>query len=620
MLRLFPVLAALVALPSTLAVSGITNDPSTVSNQSFDYVIVGGGLGGLVVANRLSEDPNISVLVIEAGEDNRDDERIYDPYQYSVAFGTELDWNWPSSQGRYIHGQVARLSGEPKLTPFFRRGKTLGGSTSINGLAQTRGHKAQYDALATFLGGDDNNGRWNWNGMYLGMLKSEGFSAPNSQQQDAGASSNGAYHNTSGPVQVTYPDGIYHGPQQKYFKEVVSTNFSVASSPDADGGSANVVAFHPNTMDWSDNDHRSSSATAYFSPVSSRSNLAILTAHLATKIVLSSTNSSVKATGVEFASSSGDENSDRWTVNANKEVIVSAGAIQTPALLQLSGIGEKSFLEGLGIDTVVESNGVGKNLQEQTMDSVGWTPVDDFDADGQGPSNVIAYPSLLGITSSSNVDIAQKITDQLDSYAQDAYDNGAFISVDAASDYFNIQKGLMLNSSVGLVELFFDTGFPNGGLGVDMWSLLPFSRGHVKIASTNPFDYPDIDPRYFAAEVDMDIQIAGVRMARKIFQTAPLKSIVTEENAPGYDSVPEDGNGGSDEDWKNWIEDGFASVHHPIATCSMMSQDLGGVVGSDLKVYGTENLRIVDASVLPIQFSAHLSATLYGLAENAADM
>ncbi|WVQ73809.1 hypothetical protein IAR50_003390 [Cryptococcus sp. DSM 104548] len=603
MFRLLPLLAALAVLPPALAVSGITTDPSSVSGQSFDYVIVGGGLGGLVVANRLSENPDISVLVIEAGADNRDDERIYDPYQYSAAFETELDWNWPSSQGRSIHG-----------------GKTLGGSTSINGLAQTRGQRAQYDALATFLDGDDNNGRWNWNGMYLGMLKSEGFSAPNSQQQEAGASYNGAYHNTSGPVQVTYPDGIYHGDQQKYFQQVVSTNFSVASSPDADGGAANVVAFHPNTLSWSDDDHRSSSATAYFTPISSRSNLAILTTHLATKLILSSSNTSVSATGVEFASSSGDTNSERWTVNATREVIVSAGAIQTPALLQLSGIGEKAFLEGLGIDTIVESNGVGKNFQEQTMDSVGWTPVDDFDADGQGPSDVIAYPSLLGITSSSNVDIAQKITSQLDSYAQDVSDNGAFISSSAALSYFSIQKQLMLNSSVGLVELFFDTGFPNGGLGLDTWSLLPFSRGYVRITSIDPFEYPEVDPRYFAAEVDMDIQVAGLRMARKIFQTAPLRGIVVEENAPGYDAVPEDGNGGSDEDWKAWIQDGFASVHHPIATCSMMSQSLGGVVGSDLKVYGTDNLRIVDASVLPIQFSAHLSATLYGLAENAADM
>ncbi|WWC87683.1 uncharacterized protein L201_002574 [Kwoniella dendrophila CBS 6074] len=583
-------------LPFTSAISGLLTDPSQINGQTFDYVVVGGGLGGLVVANRLSENPDTSVLVIEAGSDNRDDPRVYDPYKYSVAFGTELDWNWPSSQGRYIKG-----------------GKTLGGSTSINGLAQTRGSKAQYNSLSTFLNGDDGNGKWNWDGMYFGMLKSEGFSAPNNQQKQAGASSNPAYHNTSGPLQVTYPDGIYHGPQQQYFKTVVSTNFSVASSPDADDGNANVVAFHPNTMSWQDSDHRSSSATAYYTPVSERSNLAILSQHLATKIQFNGN----KATGIEFGSS-GDNT--RYTVNAGKEVIVSAGAIQTPALLQLSGVGDPALLNSLGINVVANVTGVGKNLQEQTMNSVGWTPIDGFDFQGQGPSDVIAYPDLLGLTSSSNNDIAATISSNIGRYAQDAYDAGAVVSVEAANSIFAIQQDLMTKQNSGLVEAFFDSGFPNGGLGIDLWQLLPFSRGTVKITSTDPFTYPEVDPRYFSADVDLQIQTAGLRMARKIFQTAPLRSIVTEENAPGYDTVPEDGQGGNDDDWKNWILDGFSSVHHPIATCAMMSENLGGVVGSDLKVYNTENLRIVDASVLPIQFSAHLSATLYGLAENAADM
>ncbi|WVQ94469.1 hypothetical protein IAU59_001548 [Kwoniella sp. CBS 9459] len=606
MLRLQPLSAlstltvALISIPLASALSGIVTDPTQVDSQTFDYVVVGGGLGGLVVANRLSENPDISVLVIEAGADNRDDPRIYDPSQYSVAFGTELDWNWPSSQGRSIKG-----------------GKTLGGSTSINGLAQTRGQRAQYDALATLLNNDDGGGYWNWQGMFTGMLKSEGFSAPNDQQKEAGASSNPAYHNDSGPLQVTYPDGIYHGPHQKYFKEVVSTNFNLVASSDADDGFANVVAFHPNTIAWKDSGHRSSSATAYFTPVSERTNLAILTSQLATKILFDKSGSTPKATGVEFGTSGGD----RYTVNAGREVIISAGAIQTPALLQLSGVGDSALLNGLGIDVVADVEGVGKNLQEQTMDSVGWTPVDSFDPQGTGPSDMIAYPDLLSLSSSSNNDIATTIASNMGSYAQDAYRAGAVVSVDAAEKIFSVQQELMVNKSVGLVEAFFDTGFPNGGLGIDLWQLVPFSRGTVSIQSNDPFSYPSVDPRYFAADVDMQIQIAGLRMARKIFQTDPLKSIVTEENAPGFDTVPDNnGDGGSDDDWRAWIQQGFSSVHHPIATCSMMSQDLGGVVGSDLRVYGTSNLRIVDASVLPMQFSAHLSATLYGLAENAADM
>lgn len=132
----------------------------------------------------------------------------------------------------------------PGLT---RSGKTLGGSTSINGMTQTRAQAAQYDALSSLLDPDsDPEGHWTWTGMFSAMLKSEGFSAPNDQQRAAGASSNPAFHNTTGPLQVTYPDAMYHGDQQKWFKQVASGNFSVPGSADADGGEAAVVAFHPN--------------------------------------------------------------------------------------------------------------------------------------------------------------------------------------------------------------------------------------------------------------------------------------------------------------------------------------------------------------------------------------
>ncbi len=171
-----------------------------------------------------------------------------------------------------------------------------------------------------------------------------------------------------------------------------------------------------------------------------------------------------------------------------------------------------------------------------------------------------------------------------------------------------------------MAEYFFDSGFPNGGLGIDLWQLLPFSRGHVSIVSNDPFQYPTVDPRYFSADYDMEVQIASCRQARKIFQTNPLNSLVNNENAPGFSTVPDDSNGGGWNDWYNWIQQGFASVHHPIATCMMATQDLGGVVDEDLKVYGVSNLRVVDASVLPVQVSAHLSATLYGMAEIASEM
>ncbi|KAL7419681.1 hypothetical protein Q5752_005595 [Cryptotrichosporon argae] len=529
------------------ALSGLVSDPTQVAGQSFDYIVVGAGLGGLVVANRLSENAGVTVLVIEAGTDNRTDAVVYNPQQYSQAFGTDIDWAWQSSQGRTIRG-----------------GKTLGGSTSINGMAYTRGQRAQYDALTTLLGGDDGGGYWNWDGMFAGMLRAEGFSAPNSAQQAAGASSNASYHNTTGPLGVTYPDGIYQGPQQKYFKQVASESFAIPASADADGGDAAVVAFHPDTISWQDNDDRSSSATAYWSPIEARANIAVLTSQMVTKLVLTNTTSGVNVTGVQFGRSDGGN----YTAHASREVIVSAGAIQTPALLQLSGIGDPNVLQPLGIDVIVDLPGVGKNLQEQTMDSIGWTPVDGFNGDGTGPSDCIAYPDIDALFGSNASSIAAQINASIAGYAQSAFDAGAFVSADAALQVFQIQQDLMVSQGVGLVEIFFDTGYPNGGLGIDMWQMMPFSRGAVNITSTDPFTQPTIDPRYFAADVDLTIQIAGCQIARKMFQTAPLSTLVTSENAPGFDTVADDGNGGSSSEWESWITQGFSSVHHPTSKVS----------------------------------------------------
>lgn len=154
-----------------------------------------------------------------------------------------------------------------------------------------------------------------------------------------------------------------------------------------------------------------------------------------------------------------------------------------------------------------------------------------------------------------------------------------------------------------------------------MWQLLPFSRGTVKITSSDPFTKPQINVNYFSVDLDLDIQVASSKLIRKLFKTAPLSTLSTGESVPGFGTVPDpNNNGGSSADWKNWIRSNFNPVHHPIATCAMMRKELGGVVDGRLRLYGATNVRIVDASVMPMQISAHLSSTLYAIAEKAADM
>ena len=156
-------------------------------------------------------------------------------------------------------------------------------------------------------------------------------------------------------------------------------------------------------------------------------------------------------------------------------------------------------------------------------------------------------------------------------------------------------------------------------LGISMWHLLPFSRGNVKITNTSAFAHPQITVNYFSVDYDLEIQTAGARLSRKVLSNAAFNNISSGETIPGTDTVPDDGNGGSDEAWHSWIG-GFNAVSHPIGTAAMMRRDLGGVVDGKLKVYDTTNLRVVDASVLPLQISAHLTSTLYGVAEKAADI
>ncbi|KAF8315210.1 alcohol oxidase [Clavulina sp. PMI_390] len=569
----------------------VTNDPSVVAGKTYDYVIVGGGLGGLTVANRLSEDPATTVLVIEAGNDDRTNPLIYDIYQYTKAFHTSMDWSYPTDFGKSI-----------------RAGKTLGGSSSINGATYTRGAKEQYDSWSQLLDPADQGLGWDWDGLLAYMKKSEGFTPPTSAQEAIGANSVPAYHNSSGPVQVKFPDLMYGGPQQPAFAQTMET-LGLALSPDLNGGTPNSVSFTPNTLIPNSGDHRCSSAEAYITPVEeSRPNWTVLTGQQATQILFSSTTTYSDlqvANEVQF----GTVNGSSYSVDVAKEVIVAAGAIGSPALLQLSGIGSPSILSSLGIPVLVDLPQVGLNLQEQTFVSTGAVGTN-FSLGGSGPSNVIGYPNLYQLFGSNSSSVVSHIQSSIPTWASQ-------LSTSAISAI----EWIATWSLVPVAEMFYDTGTPT--IQIKTWYLLPFSRGNVSITTTDPFTLPKTNVNFFSADIDLTMQIQVERMARQAYLTPPLRNLSTGESRPGFTVVPgnsSDTSYGSTSDWQTWILNNFSTVSHPIATCAMMSRSLGGVVDGKLRVYGTSNLRVVDASVMPLQVSAHLSATLYGIAEKAADL
>ncbi|EJF58504.1 alcohol oxidase [Dichomitus squalens LYAD-421 SS1] len=586
--------------------SGVTANTNGVAAQTYDYIVVGAGLTGVTVAARLAENSSVSVLVIEAGGDNRTNSQVYDIYQYSDAFNGPMDWAWPSDAGKVIHG-----------------GKTLGGSTSINGGAWTRGLNAQYDAISSLLEDSEQSVGWNWESLFDYMKKAETFSAPNAQQQAKGAQSIASYHGTSGPVQVTFPDEMYGGPQMKAFVDTMVNVTGIKHYKDLNGGTPNCVSYTPLSLDWHRDDHRSSSIEAYYTPVEDlRAGWTLLIEHQVTKILFqNSTSAPHVATGVEFGKADGT--GSRQVAHARKEVILAAGAINTPALLQLSGIGDSGLLSALGIPTIVDLKTVGRNLQEQTMNSLGANG-NGFDTGGHGPTDAIAYPNIYQLFGSNAGASVQKIQSSLNAWAQSQSHNA--FSTSALETIYNIQAGLIIDNNAPVVEMFFDSGYPDD-LGIDMWQLLPFSRGNVTIKSANPFQKPAVSVNYFSVDWDLDVQIAGARLSRKILATPPLANLRSAkgETHPGLKTVPDNGDGGSDADWKKWIVQdgtggGFSAVSHPIGTAAMMKRSLGGVVDAQLRVYDTANVRVVDASILPFQISAHLSSTLYGVAEKAADL
>ncbi|EJC99460.1 glucose oxidase [Fomitiporia mediterranea MF3/22] len=585
---------------------GVTSDSTTASNQTFDYIIVGGGLAGLTVAGRLSEDSSKTVLVIEVGNDDRTNPNISDIYNVGAALGTSLAWRWPTVDGKGLMG-----------------GRTLGGSSSINGGKWTRGMKDQYDAFSQFLSDEDASMNWNFDSLFSYMKKAENFTTPDATLRALGADSVSDYHGFSGPVHAAFPQEMFTGPQQPAYIDAITNLTGISHCADALGGNSNCVTYLPMSINPQDDYHRSSSAMAYLTPVESdRANWLTLINHQVTKVLLSGTSPNVTATGVQFKKS--DNTGETYTANARLEVILSAGVIGSPQLLQLSGIGDPSILEPLGIDVNVDLPTVGRNFRDRTGALLSHSTQSSYDRGGRGPDNVYAFVSLEQLFSESAGsngsitadDVSSHLLESFSSWAQSQANNG--LSADALTQIFGIQAGLIANSSVPVAEIYLNSG--TSTIGINFWQLLPFSLGNITITDTSVFIKPKIAADFFNVDFDLTVQTALARLARKLLQYSSFDDITAGEVTPGTSVVPDDENGGTDEAWQSWIRQAFWSVNHGIGSAAMMRRDLGGVVDGKLRVYDTTNLRVVDGSILPLHVSAHPSSTLYGVAEKAADI
>lgn len=483
--------------------------------------------------------------------------------------------------------------------------------TRIQGLAYTRAESNQIDAWET-LG----NEGWNWSTLFPYYLKSETFTVPDEERvASTHVAYDLAYHGESGPL---YTGFAYGNTNSSYPLSMNASYQALETSWMEDGTGGTMVGFSPYTKTINqDLNIRWDAARAYYFPYANRTNLQVLLNTTANKLSWASTagnGSAATANGVEITSADGSVS----TVKANKEVILSAGALVSPLLLELSGVGNPSVLSQYAIDTVVDLPTVGENLQDQINNELQYTPPSNFTATyDNGSAQFVAYPTASHVLGSNASSAAATLKAELASYAEAvAAANGNVTKAADLQAFFELQYDLIFGEhEVPYAEVLIYIS--SGVWGAEYWGLLPFSRGSIHIGQANSTKGAIINPNYFMLDYDVELQIETAKFIRDVFATEPFASVAGTETTPGFDAVAEDAD---ETTWKNWAVTKYRSNFHPVATAAMMPREKGGVVDSNLKVYGTSNVRVVDASVLPFQVCGHLTSTLYAVAERAADL
>jgi choline dehydrogenase len=414
-------------------------------------------------------------------------------------------------------------------------------------------------------------------------------------------------------VQVSFPRGMFGGIQLPALEASTAVWKGMAIIADFAAGLTNGATIIPNMIEDTKEQNRSSPFTVYArDQTQQRDNFLILTGHRVTSINWRSGKEMI-AEGVNFQACRSCEN---HIANTKREVLLAAGSLQSPQLLELSGVGDPEVLAAAGVPLKMASPNVGKNMQEQTKNTLWFDPVS-TEFDGSGPPNAIAFPTVAQLFKNNSESFHKSITSNLWQYALDLESDGIVTNATATHKILSAQVDNLWRDSAGAAEVFFVISPSTGKVGIDLWNLIVLSRGFVHITSNSSWDHPEIEPSYFGHPFDLSVQLAAAQQSREIFQTHPLAQHVRSEIFPGLHAVPQ---GAADEVWEEWVKGTFTSVWHYIATLGMMKEELGGVVDCRLKVYGIKNVRAVDASVLPIQLSAHLSSSLYGIAEKAAMM
>jgi choline dehydrogenase len=524
----------------------------------YDYVIVGAGSAGCVLAARLTENPSTQVLLLEAGPPDDADE-IHIPAALNLLFKSTYDWDYTTVPQQRAAGRSI----------YWPRGRTLGGSSSINAMIYIRGSRYDYDTWRDEYGCEG----WGYTDLFPYFLRAESNSR--------GAS---AYHGADGPLSVQDPK--YKSAMTAAFVDA-ARQWGMEANDDFNGPRQDGAGFYQVTQR---NGRRWSAADAYLHPAAGRPNLTVQTDALVTGVAIEAG----RAVGVRYLLRGVEE-----TARAEAEVILAAGAIGSPQLLMLSGIGPADHLAEHGIGVVADSPGVGANLSDHPIVTAMWhTPKATGLWEKAGPKNLARWRMMHSGPLTTNVAEA-----------------GGFSRTDPSLPAPDLQWHAL------------PTPYQNFGLtdpSIRALSLLITlvavgSRGRITLRSADPRHKPAIDPAYLSDSADIEPLVRGIRLARELAAAGPLAKICKGELAPGPDAV-------TDSELTEFVRRDITTIYHPVGTCAMggdsrlAASKLTSVVDTGLRVRGVDGLRVVDASVMPAVPRGNTNAPTIAIAERAADL